>query len=103
MIDAPVPEAPPLAFPATPLAGAEPIVAPMTSVLVFRAQVGAYIKAGEAIANVVDPLTDTVTTLKCTTSGVMYARHISRFATAGLEVARIAGAKAFRTGSLLSA
>jgi hypothetical protein len=33
----------------------------------------------------------------------MYARHITRFATAGLEVARIAGAKAFRTGSLLSA
>ncbi|CCD39146.1 Succinylglutamate desuccinylase/aspartoacylase [Candidatus Paraburkholderia kirkii UZHbot1] len=103
VIDAPVPEQPPLAYPATPLAGAEPIIAPVSGVLVFRAQVGAYIEAGEAIADIVDPLTDTVTTLKCTTSGVMYARHITRFATAGLEVARIAGAKAYRTGSLLSA
>ncbi|KND61803.1 Succinylglutamate desuccinylase/aspartoacylase [Candidatus Burkholderia verschuerenii] len=103
VIDAPVPEQPPLEFPATPLAGAEPIVAPASGVLVFRAQVGAYIEAGTAIADVVDPLSDTVTTLTCTTSGVMYARHITRFATAGLEVARIAGAKAYRTGSLLSA
>jgi uncharacterized protein len=103
VIDAPVPDQPPLQHPATPLAGAEPIVAPVSGVLVFRAQVGAYVEAGEAIADVVDPLTDTVTTLKCTTAGVMYARHITRFATAGLEVARIAGAKAYRTGSLLSA
>lgn len=101
--DAPAAPMPPLAFPATPLAGAEPIVAPVSGVLVFRAKVGAFIEAGEAIADVVDPLTDTVTTLNCTTSGVMYARHITRFATAGLEIARIAGAKAFRTGSLLSA
>ncbi|MDR5762076.1 M14 family metallopeptidase [Caballeronia sp. LZ035] len=103
VIDAPVPELPPLAYPATPLAGAEPIVAPMSGILVFRAPVGEYIEAGTPVADIIDPLTDTVTTLKCTTSGVMYARHIVRFATAGLEVARIAGAKAYRTGSLLSA
>ena len=103
VIDAPAAPMPPLAHPATPLAGAEPIVAPVSGVLVFRAKVGAFIEAGDAIADVVDPLTDSVTTLNCTTSGVMYARHITRFATAGLEVARIAGAKAFRTGSLLSA
>ncbi|WP_250500337.1 succinylglutamate desuccinylase/aspartoacylase family protein [Caballeronia sp. GAWG1-5s-s] len=103
VIDAPQAPLPALAFPATPLAGAEPIVAPVSGVLVFRAQVGAFIDAGEPIADIVDPLTDTVTTVKCSTSGVMYARHITRFATAGLEVARIAGAKAYRTGSLLSA
>jgi uncharacterized protein len=33
---------------------------------------------------------------------VLYARHRARFATAGLEVARIAGSKPHRTGSLLS-
>jgi uncharacterized protein len=103
VIDVEAPAMPALAYPATPLAGAEPIVAPVSGVLVFRAAVGAFIEAGSAIADVVDPLTDTVTTLSCTTSGVMYARHITRFATAGLEVARIAGEKAFRTGSLLSA
>jgi uncharacterized protein len=33
----------------------------------------------------------------------LYARQIARFATAGMEVARVASATAYRTGSLLSA
>jgi predicted deacylase len=103
VIDGTAPALPPLAYPATPLAGAEPIVAPASGVLVFRAKVGAFVHAGDAIADIVDPLSDTVTTLYCTTSGVMYARHITRFATAGMEFARIAGSTAFRTGALLSA
>jgi len=32
---------------------------------------------------------------------VLYARHRTRFATAGMEVASIAGAKPIRSGSLL--
>jgi len=103
VIDAPAPAMPKLSYPATPLAGAEPIVAPVSGVLVFRTKVGAMVKAGDAIVDVVDPLTDTVTPLHCTTSGVLYARQIARFATAGMEVARIASATAYRTGSLLSA
>ncbi|MGH8780179.1 succinylglutamate desuccinylase [Paraburkholderia sp.] len=93
---------PPLEFPATPLAGTEPIVAPVSGVLVFRAEVGSRVEPGTPIADIVDPLTDTVVTLQSTVAGVMYARHITRFAIAGMEVARIAGEKAFRTGSLLS-
>ena len=103
VIDAAVPAMPALAYPATPLAGAEPIVAPLSGVLVFRTKVGALVKAGDAIADVVDPLTDTVTPLNCTTSGMLYARQIARFATAGMEVARVASATAYRTGSLFSA
>jgi hypothetical protein len=103
VIDAPAPAMPELSYPATPLAGAEPIMAPVSGVLVFRTKVGATVKAGDAIADVVDPLTDTVTPLHCTTSGVLYARQIARFTTAGMEVARIASATAYRTGSLLSA
>jgi predicted deacylase len=61
------------------------------------------VNAGEAVADVVDPLSDTVTTLYSTVSGILYARQIARFTTAGMEVARIASATAFRTGSLLSA
>ena len=94
---------PALEFAATPLAGTEPIVAPVSGVVVFRSEVGRWVEAGQPIADIVDPLTDTVVTLPCTVAGVLYARHLSRFATAGMEVARIAGAKAFRTGSLLSA
>jgi predicted deacylase len=103
VIEATAPAMPELVYPATPLAGAEPIVAPVSGVLVFRAKVGTVVKAGDAIADVVDPLTDTVTPLNCTTTGMLYARQIARFATAGMEVARVASATAYRTGSLLSA
>jgi len=97
---APMPE---LEFAATPLAGTEPIVTPVSGVVVYRHEVGKWIDAGEPVADVVDPLTDQVVTLAASVAGVLYARHLSRFAQAGMEVARIAGAKAFRTGQLLSA
>ncbi|GLU33851.1 M14 family metallopeptidase [Trinickia caryophylli] len=93
---------PPLAFAATPLAGTEPLVAPMSGVVVFRANVGRWIEAGQPVADIVDPLADQVATVTAGTPGVLYARHRARFATAGMEIARIAGATAFRTGSLLS-
>lgn len=94
---------PPLEFAATPLAGTDPLVAPVSGVIVFHTPVGVWIKAGQDVADIVDPLTDRVVTLKSSVSGVLYARQIARFATAGMEVARIAGATPIRTGSLLSA
>jgi hypothetical protein len=103
VIDGKAAPMPPLEFAATPLAGTEPIVTPVSGVVVFRAEVGKWVDAGKEIADIVDPLTDQVVTLKSSVAGVMYARHVSRFATAGMEVARVAGAKAFRSGSLLSA
>jgi len=103
VIDGKAAPMPPLEFAATPLAGTEPIVTPVSGVVVFRAEVGKWVDAGKEIADIIDPLTDQVTTLKSSVAGVMYARHVSRFATAGMEVARVAGAKAIRSGSLLSA
>lgn len=94
---------PPLAHPATPLAGVEPLVAPVSGILVFRTPVGIVVEPGQEIADIVDPLTDRVITLKASVRGVLYARQVVRFATAGMEVARVAGTTPFRTGSLLSA
>ncbi len=102
VIDATASPLPPLAHPATPLAGTEPIVAPASGVIVFRADCGAWIDAGTPVADIVNPLTDEVTTLSASVSGVMYARHSARFATAGMEIARIAGDTPIRSGSLLS-
>jgi uncharacterized protein len=102
VIDGTAAPLPPLEFAATPLAGAEPIVAPVSGVLVYRTEVGSWVDVGHEIADIVDPLTNRVVTLKSTVAGVLYARHLTRFATAGLEFARIAGATAFRSGSLLS-
>lgn len=103
IVDEPPAHMPPLAFPATPLAGSEPLIAPISGVLVYRTPIGIWIEPGQDIADIVDPLTDRVVTVKSSTAGVLYARHRTRFATAGMEVARIAGAKAYRTGGLLSA
>jgi len=101
-IDGEPAEPPPLAHAATPLAGTEPVIAPASGVLVFRAETGAWLEAGAPVADIVNPLTDEVLTLRNTVSGVMYARHGARFATAGMEVARIAGDRPIRDGSLLS-
>lgn len=93
---------PPLAREATPLAGTDPVIAPASGILVFRAETGAWLEAGAPIADIVNPLTDEALTLRSTVSGVLYARHSTRFATAGMEVARIAGDHPIRDGSLLS-
>ncbi len=103
LIDGTPAHLPPLAFPATPLSGTEPLIAPISGVLVFRTPAGIWIEPGQEIADIVDPLTGRVETVCAGTAGVLYARHRTRFATAGMEVARIAGAKPMRTGSLLSA
>jgi len=92
---------PPLEFEPTPFSGSEPLIAPISGVLVFRAPIGVRVEPGQEIAAVVDPLTDRVVTITSSIAGVLYARHRARFATAGLEVACIAGAKPIRSGSLL--
>ena len=60
-------------------------------------------KAGDLIAEVIDPISGAVKQFFCKTSGVLYARENRYFATVGLRLAKVAGAKAFKTGNLLSA
>jgi uncharacterized protein len=93
---------PPLEFAATPLSGTETLIAPMSGVLVFRAPVGVRVEAGQAIADIVDPLTDRVVTIASSVAGVLFARQRTRFATAGMMVAWIAGAEPLRSGALLT-
>jgi predicted deacylase len=94
---------PPLQSAPTPLAGSEPLVSPMSGVLVFHVPTGVRLEAGQDVADVIDPLTDRVVTIKNTIAGVLYTRHRTRFATTGMEIGRIAGTTAYRSGSLLSA
>jgi uncharacterized protein len=103
LIDGAAAAPPPLAYPASPLAGVEPLVAPISGILVFHTPIGAWIEAGQAVADLIDPLSEQVVTLNAGVSGVLYARRAGRFATSGMEVARIAGARPIRSGALLSA
>ena len=97
------PALPMLKYPATPLAGAESIVTPVSGVVAFLCQAGDYVKAGDAVADVINPITGYVHTLTSSTEGVIYAQENHHFATAGMWLVKVAGATPFRTGKLLSA
>lgn len=87
----------------TPLAASEPAPSPATGIVVFQANVGDRVKAGDVIADIVDPHTGTVVQAKSPTDGVVFARISQRFVTQGARLAKVAGTTAKRTGKLLGA
>jgi predicted deacylase len=97
------PEAQPqLLYPATPLAAVEPVATPVGGLLVFCTLPGEYVEAGQLIAEIIDPISDSVTPVQALNAGLMYARSLRRMATAGMVIAHIAGVDAYRSGYLLS-
>ena len=102
-INMPVPELPPLLAGATPLAGSLPVVALVSGVLVFVRAPGDLLRRGEHVADVIDPLSGSVTALTSPADGLMYARESTRTVQAGMTVAKVAGSEAVRAGRLLSA
>jgi predicted deacylase len=103
LIDGVPPPLPALLGEPTPLAGSMPIYAPHGGVLTFHREVGDQVLAGEPIADIVDVLSGTVTTLSSPVAGCLYARMSIRMVRAFESVARVAGEKALREGSLLTA
>lgn len=95
----PLPE--PLCAP-TPLEGVEPVTAPHSGVLVFLKQLGDRVEAGEAIAELVEPVSGKTTRLCAQRGGVFFARTAHRHLLRGMQVAKLAGATAWRKGKLLS-
>lgn len=87
----------------TPLEGVEPIAAPHSGVLVFLKQLGSQVDAGDAIADLVNPVTGKVTTLRAQSPGVLFASTAHRHLLRGMNVCKIAGAQKLRTGNLLGA
>lgn len=96
------PPLPPARCAATPLEAVEPITAVHSGVLVFLKSPGEWVRAGDAIAELIDPLSDETTLLRASISGLMFARVARRFASRGMRVAKIAGTVPFRSGKLLS-
>jgi predicted deacylase len=99
---APQHEPPSLCQP-TPLASSEPVTAPCAGVVVFHQHPGSRVAAGALIADLVCPDTGAVTPLHAVSAGVLYARMATRWATPGMQLAKIAGTTLARTGKLLSA
>lgn len=94
---------PPPACAATPLAGSQTVKAPAAGIVVFRSDVGAVLAVGDPVAELVDPITGSITTIGAEVAGVMYARTDDRYALPGDDLANIAGSVPFRSGNLLGA
>jgi predicted deacylase len=97
------PAAPPDALcAATPLEGVEPVYAPQSGVLVFRKALGDQVLAGEAVADIVNPVSGVTTKLRAQRGGLLFASTAHRHLLRGMQVCKLAGATPFRSGSLLS-
>ena len=97
---APLPEA---LCEATPLEGVEPLEAPHAGVLVFLKNLGDRVQAGDTIADLIDPVSGRISHLKASNPGVFFARTAHRHLLRGMNVGKVAGPVAYRSGSLLSA
>jgi predicted deacylase len=86
----------------TPLEGVQRLDAPHAGLLVYLKEVGDAVLAGEVVADLIDPVSGDTTHLKSEVDGVLFTRLSHRYIIRGMNVAKIAGPKPFRSGSLLS-
>jgi predicted deacylase len=86
----------------TPLEGVEPLHAPQSGVLVFLKALGDEVGAGEAVADIVNPVTGETATVRASRGGLLFSSTAHRHLLRGMHVCKIAGAAPFRSGSLLS-
>ena len=98
-----VPGLPALPCAATPLSGSQTVETPVPGIVVFAAAVGQHLEIGDTVAEVIDPIGNTVHIARAEVAGVLYARIARRYVMAGEKLGNIAGSVPFRTGNLLSA
>ena len=86
----------------TPLAGVQTLRAPHAGVIDYLLRPGTRVRTGEAIATVVEPMSNQATTVCADIDGLFFQRQIQRWATPDMDLGKIAGATAFKTGELLT-
>ncbi|RFP12099.1 MULTISPECIES: succinylglutamate desuccinylase/aspartoacylase family protein [unclassified Duganella] len=87
---------------ATPLEGVEPLYAPHAGILVYTRDLGARVAPGDAVADLIDPVSGETTVIRAGVAGVFFARSAHRHVIRGMNVGKVAGAEAYRAGDLLS-
>ena len=102
VVDGATPSLPHHDYRVLPLAATEPVIAPASGVLLFDCELGAHVMQGDLIAHLLDPVTGESTPVKAGTSGLLFARAASRWASAGKRIGKIAGSNIIRSGKLLS-
>ncbi|NBK37895.1 succinylglutamate desuccinylase/aspartoacylase family protein [Pseudomonas soli] len=102
MIRGPWPAAPENCCQPTPFAGAQYAYAEHPGVVSYLQPLGAQVRVGDPLFEVLDPLSDRHSVVRATTDGILYARERLRFAQPGLWLAKVAGNTSIRQGRLLS-
>ncbi|ROL66702.1 peptidase M14 [Pseudomonas protegens] len=87
---------------AMPFEGTQLLYAPHPGVVSFLRPAGSWVEVGEPIFEVIDPLSDRVSTVCAGTSGVLFAVERLRYAQPGFWLAKVAGREALRHGRLLN-
>ncbi|WP_137885301.1 succinylglutamate desuccinylase/aspartoacylase family protein [Pseudomonas sp. 2FE] len=96
------PAAPEECCEAVPFDGTELLYPPHSGVVSFLQPVGAYVEAGTALFEVLDPLDDRRSVIHAGTAGVLFAIERMRFAQPGRWLAKVAGRQSIRQGRLLN-
>jgi predicted deacylase len=102
LVDAPLPELPPLLEPATPLDATDVLKAPVSGVVVYVRELGERVRAGDVLFEIVDPIGGRAHPVATLTDGLFFARESQRYARAGRALAKVAGRVPVRTGKLSS-
>lgn len=97
------PALPPLRRPPYPLAGSIPMVASTSGVVVYLESPGQEVRAGQALVEVIDPVSGAVETVRAPVAGYYFAHATHRFVSPGMNLGKVAGRDVLREGSLLSA
>ncbi|MHC8317567.1 succinylglutamate desuccinylase/aspartoacylase family protein [Pseudomonas sp. LB3P31] len=97
------PPMPALPHPATPFEGSLTLRAPCAGLVVFLHQPGAWIECAEPVVHIIDPISGVTQVVCSAVSGLMYMRSAIRFAAAGVELCKVAGATVLEGGVSVSA
>jgi hypothetical protein len=85
-----------------PFAAGEIVIAPASGILLLLRQPGEWVEADEAVAEIIDPITDTVKAVRAKAGGLIYASRQTPFVTFGAEVMKIAGKTPYAGGGGLA-
>ncbi|VUS71014.1 hypothetical protein SB6425_06292 [Klebsiella huaxiensis] len=85
-----------------PFSGGEIVTAPASGILVPLKQPGEWVSADEVVAEIIDPLTDMIQSVRPQVGGLIYASRRAPFVTFGAEVMKIVGRQPYAGGGGLA-
>ncbi|CQJ52398.1 succinylglutamate desuccinylase/aspartoacylase family protein [Yersinia intermedia] len=85
-----------------PFTAGEIVTAPASGILLLLRQPGEWVGKDEVVAEIIDPLTDTVKAVRAQAGGIIYASRRAPFVTLGAEVMKIAGKTPYTGGGGLA-